>query len=120
MAAREVREEEEQDAGGHSEPCVGPGAPSGVGRLALATLLLVLLLRILAAVQGYRTPVIPNSDEDLEVFRSLRYASGDLNPKISAWGGLSSLLLFVLYGTTYVVGRVVAAFASTQDFLRLY
>jgi len=105
----------------------GPGAPAatdpGDRRLRLcayAILAAAVSVRVVLVVRGYSTPVEPTQDEEAEVFRSLRYGSGDLRPTMAAWGALPSYLLFFLYGLLYLGGRLVGTFRGTDDLLRLY
>jgi len=89
-------------------------------RAAVAAVLVLSALRLVLLWLSWRTPVLPSADESAEVFRSLRYGSGDFTSQIAIWGALPSYLLFGVFGAFYVVGRATGLFDGTDDFLRLY
>ena len=95
-------------------------APNHLRKVAIVILVVAVALRLYEVVQGYLTPFYPYQDEEAEVHRTLRLASGDLRPIFSNWGALPSYLLFFVYGLVYLGGRVLGSFSGTDDYLRLY
>ncbi len=90
------------------------------GRWGLAVCGAAVLVSVTTIVLRFIFDGQPTQDEEAEVYRSLRYASGDFRPTFVAWGALPSYVLFLLFGVAYVAGRVLGSFSSTEDYLRLY
>src|SRR3989304_1548012 len=51
---------------------------------------------------------------------AMAFGTGDLNPHYFIYPSLYMYVLFIVYGMTYIGGRLLGAFGSTDDFIRLF
>ena len=97
---------------------------AGTRAPATELLLLVAILIAAAAVRliGIRfgLPFVFYPDEALIVNHAVGFGTGDLNPHYFVYPTLYMYLLFLIYGIGYVGGRLVGAFGSSDDFVRLF
>lgn len=65
-------------------------------------------------------PHVTFSNETEQVFFALKFASGDLNPRLFVHPPLLAYLLCGAYGATFVLGRIFGTFTGVSDFERLF
>ena len=84
-------------------------------------LLLILLLALSVRLLGinYGLPYVLYPDEAVIVNHAMAFGTGDLNPHYFIYPSLYMYVLFIVYGMTYIGGRLLGAFGSTDDFIRL-
>jgi hypothetical protein len=75
-------------------------------------------LRIIGVQFGL--PNLYHADEPIVVNHAVAYASGDFNPHFFKIPPLISYLLFLAYGSYFVLGRAVGVFGSVSDFESLF
>jgi len=85
-------------------------------------LLLILLLALSVRLLGinYGLPYVLYPDEAVIVNHAMAFGTGDLNPHYFIYPSLYMYVLFIVYGMTYIGGRLLGAFGSTDDFIRLF
>ena len=59
-------------------------------------------------------------DEALIVNHAMAFGTGDLNPHYFIYPSLYMYVLFIVYGITYLGGRLLGVFGSTDDFVHLF
>lgn len=86
--------------------------------LCLWILALGFFLRI--AGVGFGLPYFYHADEPIVVNHALAYGTGDPNPHFFKIPPLTSYVLFVFYGLSYLMGKGVGIFKSVSDFENLF
>jgi hypothetical protein len=84
----------------------------------LSILLLALSVRLLGITYGL--PYVFYTDESLLVNHAMAFGTGDLNPHDFIYPSLYMYVLYIVYGITYLGGRLLGVFGSTNDFIRLF
>jgi hypothetical protein len=87
-------------------------------RILWLILLLALSVRLLGITYGF--PYVFFPDEAMLVNHAMAFGTGDLNPHTFIYPSLYMYVLFIIYGITYVGGRLLGVFGSTDDFIRLF
>jgi hypothetical protein len=90
----------------------------------LPTVILWTILSLALSVRlvgiNYGLPYVFYPDEALLVNHAVAFGTGDLNPHSFIYPSLYMYVLFIVYGMTYVGGRLLGAFSSIDDFIHLF
>jgi hypothetical protein len=81
-------------------------------------LALALAVRLLGINRGL--PYVYYPDEAVLVNHAVAFGTGNLNPHYFIYPSLYMYVLFLVYSLSYAVGWLTGAFASTNDFVRLF
>jgi len=81
-------------------------------------LFLALSVRLLGITYGL--PYVFYPDEAILVNHAMAFGTGDLNPHYFVYPSLYMYVLFIVYGLTYLGGRFLGVFGSTDDFIHLF
>jgi len=103
------------------EPGPGFSMPSFAFSPAII-LSLILLLAVSVRLLGinYGLPYVFFPDEAVLVNHAMGFGTGDLNPHYFIYPSLYMYILYVVYGITYLGGRLFGVFGSIDDFIYLF
>src|SRR5262245_17807773 len=86
----------------------------------ILSVILILAMSVRLLGINFGLPYVFNTDEALIVNHAIAFGTGDLNPHDFIYPPLYMYVLFTLYVITYLVGRLLGVFGSTNDFVHLF
>jgi Dolichyl-phosphate-mannose-protein mannosyltransferase len=90
------------------------------GSSIILSVILILAMSVRLLGINFGLPYVFYPDEALIVNHAMAFGTGDLNPHYFVYPSLYMYLLFVVYGITYVAGRLLGFFGSPNDFIHLF